>query len=97
MSTFNKIENAKRQIDSLLLKNPNYQLLQSIHNQLLFIIGDFDENGKILKKNKKNDVEKLILGVQAIRELDTSFPELSDLLCDIDFEYKGEYGISNLP
>lgn len=71
--------------------------IESIKNQLDFIKNDLEKSQPDILIASKADVQRIILGVQAVREIEPLNEELADLLCDIDYEYKKLYGISILP
>ncbi len=87
------IAQAKSLVDVLLQVDPDFPLWISIKNQLDFIENDFDENGVFKKSADMERVKKIILGVQSIREVEPGNPQLSDLLCEIDYQYKKLYGL----
>lgn len=93
MNIFLKIQKAEDILRKLEKENPDFNLWHSISAQLNFILDDFDSNGNLKKEADKERVKELILGVQAIREIEPGNPELADLLCDIDYEYKKAYGL----
>ena len=66
---------------------------RSIKNQLDFIEGDFEVSGSFKSNSNIEMVRNIILGVQSIREVEQGNPELSDLLCEIDYQYKKLYGL----
>jgi hypothetical protein len=82
---------AKALIADLLLENPDFGLWKSISAQLEFIADDFDEDGNFKNSANVENVKKIILGLQSIREIEPGNPELSDLLCEIDYQYKKLY------
>ncbi|HFB65138.1 MAG TPA: hypothetical protein ENJ60_06315 [Aeromonadales bacterium] len=94
MNILLKTKKAKDILAKLEKENPDYNLWHSISSQLNFIIDDFDAYGNQKKEADKKRVKEIIMGVQAIREIDSGNPELADMLCEIDYEYKKSYGIS---
>ncbi|MGR8929557.1 MAG: immunity protein Tsi6 family protein [Gammaproteobacteria bacterium] len=88
------VKKAKETVYTLLEENPDFDLWKSIYAQLDFILSDFDSTGKHKRMANKDRVREIILGVQAIREIEAGNPELADLLCNIDYEYKKYYGVS---
>ena len=93
MNTFLKAQKAKDILTELEKENPGFNLWTSISAQLNFILNDFDSSGNHKKDANKNRVDELILGVQSIREIEPGNPELSELLCDINYEYKKLYDL----
>ena len=93
MSAFLKTKEAKGIITRLEKENPDYNLWHSISSQLDFIINDFDIHGNPKRTADKESVKEIIIGVQAIREIDAGNPELAELLCDVDYEFKKLYGL----
>lgn len=87
------IMKARSLIDVLVQENPGFPLWNSINAQLGFIENDFDAEGNFRKNADVEMVKKIILGVQSIREIEPGNPELSDLLCEIDYQYKKSYGL----
>ncbi|EIK42930.1 hypothetical protein O59_001211 [Cellvibrio sp. BR] len=87
------IAQAQSLVDALLQENPDFPLWRSIKNQLDFIESDFEVSGSFKKKSDLEMVKRIILGVQSIREVEPGNPELSDLLCEIDYQYKKLYGL----
>ena len=75
-------------------ENPDYNLWRSISSQLKFILDDFDLSGNHKKEADTERVKEIIMGIQAIREIDAGNPELADILCEIDYEYKKLYGLT---
>jgi hypothetical protein len=71
--------------------------MESIKNQLSFIKDDLEQSQPFALKADRADVQRIILGVQAVREIESQNEELADLLCDIDYGYKQLYGISIMP
>ncbi len=94
MNTLLKAKKAKNILSKLEKENPDYNLWQSISSQLSYILNDFDSSGNHKKEAVKERVQEIIMGVQAIREIDAGNPELADLLCEIDYEYKKLYGLT---
>lgn len=88
---YEKLVKAKKAIEALLSDSPSYQLWRSIEVQINFILSDFSSSGVFLKKTNTGRVNQIILGLQAIREIETSHSEFADLLCQIDCEYKELY------
>ncbi len=74
-----------------LANTPEDNLMQSILAQLRFIEKDLTKGVPEKDHSKRNEI---IIGIQSIRELDDSFPELANLLCEIDYEYKTLYGLN---
>ena len=72
------------------------ETMQSIIKQLDFIKNDLEISQSGILKASKVDVQRIILGVQAVREIESQNEKLADLLCDIDYEYKKLHGISIL-
>ncbi|MGI9283267.1 MAG: immunity protein Tsi6 family protein [Endozoicomonas sp.] len=93
MNLFNDINSALAEVQQQRIENPDYSLWKSIEAQLRFMLNDFDDKGKCRKSANLERVDAIIIGVQAIRELDTGNPQLSDLLCNIDYNYKKIYHI----
>lgn len=89
-----KIEDASQIIKKRFPSSRLNETLESINNQLDFIKSDLEKSQPFIPQAKKADVERIILGVQAVREIESQNEELADLLCDIDYEYKKLYGIS---
>ena len=94
MNTLLKTKEAKNIIAKLEEENPDYNLWHSISSQLNFILNDFDSSGNHKKEANTSRVKEIIMGVQAIREIDAGNPELAELLCEIDYEYKKLYGLA---
>ena len=92
-SIYSNTLNAKSKITDLTQENNSFPLWNSILAQLNFIENDFEPNGNCKNSANKEKVSKIILGVQAIREIEPGNPELADLLCKIDYEYKKHYGL----
>jgi hypothetical protein len=90
----NKIEQASQIIRKQLPSSKLTGTMESIKNQLGFIKNDLEQPQPFTPKADKADVQRIILGVQAVREIESQNEELADLLCDIDYEYKKLYGIS---
>jgi hypothetical protein len=88
-----KINAARIIADEIYKKSQNFPIINSIKYQLDFIADDFDCSGNFKFTAAKENVERLILGVQAVREIEPIYPEFADLLCEIDYEYKCLYGI----
>ncbi len=88
-------KNAKNILGKLEKENPGFNLWHSISSQLNFILDDFDSSGNHKKQASKERVKEIIIGIQAIREIDAGNPELADLLCEIDYEYKKLYGLNS--
>jgi hypothetical protein len=98
LETMNIILNtnkAKDVLAKLEKENPDFNLWHSISSQLNFILDDFDSSGNHKKQASKERVKEIIIGVQAIREIDAGNPKLADLLCEIDYEYKKLYGLNS--
>jgi hypothetical protein len=91
-----KIEEASQIMYSQLPGMKLSETMGSITKQLDFIKNDLERSKPDLLKANKEDVQRIILGVQAIREIEPQNEELADLLCDIDYEYKKLHGISNM-
>jgi hypothetical protein len=91
---FLEVSKAKKIVLVLLQENPSYNLWMSVAAQLDFIFQDFDDDGVFLKSAKLERVSDLILGLQAVREIEAGNPELADLLCEIEYSYKMQYGIA---
>ncbi|UUA74888.1 immunity protein Tsi6 family protein [Cellvibrio sp. QJXJ] len=87
------MDKAQSIVDALLQKNPDFPLWRSIKNQLDFIESDFEVSGSFKSNSNIEMVRNIILGVQSIREVEQGNPELSDLLCEIDYQYKKLYGL----
>ena len=94
MNIFLKTKKAKDVLSKLEKENPDYNLWRSISSQLNFILDDFDSSGNHKKEADKERVKEIIMGIQAIREIDAGNPELADILCEIDYEYKKSYGLT---
>jgi len=94
MNTLLKAKKAKNILSQLEKQNPDYNLWKSISSQLNFVLNDFDSSGNHKKEAVKERVKEIIMGIQAIREIDAGNPELADLLCEIDYEYKKSYGLT---
>ena len=90
---YKQLLNAKNIIALLEQENPTYGLWNSIAAQLEFIAQDFDSLGNFKHSADEQRVKDIILGVQAIREIDASQPDFADLLCEIDYQYKKLYNI----
>lgn len=84
------LETAKK-IAKLRRQAPDFQLWKSIEEQLNFIISDFSMAGGFLHQAKEERVSQIIMGLQAVRELEATDPALADLLCEINYEYKALY------
>ena len=93
MNAYKNAIQAKKIVSSLRSDNPDHNLWISVENQLNFILNDFDRLGNFKKSADKEKVSKIILGVQAVREIDAGDEKLADLLCEIDYEYKSLYSI----
>ena len=89
----NKIEKASRIIKKQFSDQGLSGTIASIVSQLDFIKNDMKNSGPDGPSAKKQDVERIILGLQAIREIESQNEELSDMLCDIDYAYKKLHGI----
>lgn len=61
--------------------------------QLDFIFRDYDSEGICLGAASLDRVSQIILGLQAVREIEPGNPEFEKLLCEIDFFYKRQYGL----
>lgn len=96
INIFKEASITKLTVTGLLTENPGHPLWKSIAVQLDFILQDFDDNGACLKSAPKSRVSELIIGVQAVREIEMEFPDLADALCNIDHAYKTQYGIQIL-
>jgi hypothetical protein len=94
MDILKRIEEASQIIKKQFPSSKLTETMESIRNQLVFIKNDLEKSQPFTPKANKADVERIILGVQAIREIEAQNEELADLLCDIDYEYKKLYGIS---
>jgi hypothetical protein len=90
---FNKTVSAEKIITQLRNQAPEIQLWKSIEAQLNFIISDFSINGDFLHQANTERVSQIIIGLQAVREIESTDPELADALCEIDYEYKDLYAI----
>ena len=88
---FNKTLNAVKIIAGLRIQAPEFQLWKSIEEQLNFIISDFSIAGKFLHQANTERVNQIIIGMQTVREIESTDPALADLLCEIDYEYKTLY------
>lgn len=93
MNIFLKATKAKLEIESLKIESPGYKLWDSILSQINFILDDFDKVGGFKNKASVDRVKQIILGVQAIREIEPGNMSLADLLCEIDYEYKKLYNL----
>ncbi len=93
MDIFSYTKKARLILTDLERENPKYLLRKSISAQLDFILDDFNSAGEPKKAADKESVKKIILGVQAVREIEVGNPKLADLLCEIDYEYKKLYGL----
>jgi len=93
MNLFESTQAANKEVSKLIAENPDFALWQSLYNQIGFIQQDFDEKGVFKKRAELERVSELILGIQAVREVEANNPELAELLCDIDYEYKSLYGL----
>lgn len=91
MNIFINAKKAKSIVSDFEQENPDFGLWKSISAQLDFILDDFDASGNFKKSSDMERVKKIILGVQAIREIEAGNPELADLLCEIDYHYKKLY------
>lgn len=89
----NKTLNATKKITRLRKQAPEFQLWKSIEAQLNFIICDFSMAGDFLHQADVERVSQIIIGLQAVREIESTDPALADLLCEIDYEYKTLYVI----
>lgn len=92
---FSKAISAKNTISKIRSQAPDFQLWKSIEAQLNFIISDFSDSGVFLNQADKDRVSQIIMGLQAVREIESSDPQLADLLCEIDYEYKSFYSIGS--
>jgi hypothetical protein len=88
---FNKTLNAVKIIAELRNQAPELQHWTSIEAQLNFIISDFSIAGNFLNQANAERVTKIIIGIQAVREIESTDPALAALLCEIDYEYKTLY------
>jgi GTP1/Obg family GTP-binding protein len=91
---FNKVEKASAIINNRFSTKKLSTTMESITKQLEFIKKDLENLQHGISKASKEDVQRIIIGVQAIREIESQSEELADLLCDIDYEYKKLHGIS---
>lgn len=89
-----KIKKVEKIIVDLVANDPDFLLWKSILSQILYIVSDFDGFGICKKLADIEDVKKIILGLQAVREIESGNPDFADLLCDMDYEYKSIYGVS---
>lgn len=96
MNIFKNSKKANDILSKLKIDNPDFRLWDSLHNQIEFILSDFDTIGNFKKSARTEDVKKIIIGVQAIREIEQGNPSLADLLCEIDYEYKKAYGLNKI-
>lgn len=87
----NKALGAVKVIARLRNQAPDFQLWRSIEAQLNFIVSDFSSLGDFLHQANEEQVSQIIMGLQAVRELEATDPALADLLCEIDYEYKALY------
>ncbi|GAB1261917.1 immunity protein Tsi6 family protein [Aurantivibrio plasticivorans] len=92
MNLHDFIKSTRAEIEHLNQSTPRYQLMLSISAQLDFILKDLNKDGTIKNLASENDVERIVMGTQAVRELEPSFPDLSDRICKIAYEYKRHYG-----
>ena len=92
-----KIEKASQIINKQFPTSKLSKTMESITNQLSFIKNDLEKSQPYTPNENKSDVQRVILGVQAVREIESQNEELSELLCDIDYEYKKLNGVSILP
>jgi len=95
MNVFLKAKKAKLEIDDLRNESPSYNLWSSISSQLDFILDDFDTSGGFKNQAAVERVKQIIIGVQAVREIEPRNMQLADLLCGIDYEYKKLYSLVN--
>jgi len=89
----NKTRNTATIITKLKTQSPEHQLWKSIEAQLNFIISDFSIGGDFLHQADAERVSQIIIGLQAVREIESTDPSLADALCEIDYEYKALYKI----
>ncbi len=92
-SIYENTIDAKSKIIDLIKENGAFPLWNSILAQLNFIEDDLSPDGNIKSSAELEEVKKIILGVQAIREIEPGNSELADLLCKIDYDYKKYYGL----
>jgi RNA recognition motif-containing protein len=89
-----KIDDASQIIKKQFSSSKLNETMKSITNQLDFIKNDLEKSKPYTPTANRKDVERIIIGLQAVREVESQNEELADLLCDIDYEYKKLYGIS---
>ena len=91
MKILTDVDNALKIVENNLANMPEDNLMQSILAQLKFIKKDLSCGIPGSDNSRRNEI---IIGLQAVRELETSFPEFSDLLCEIDYDYKSLFGLN---
>lgn len=91
MNIFLNAKKAKLEIETLLKQNPSFNLWSSINAQLVYVLNDFDVSGNFKGCAEKERVSQIVMGVQAVREIESQNAPLADLLFEIDYEYKKLY------
>jgi len=67
--------------DERILRSPDFDVYRSIRAQLAFIQGHLIERTPI----EEHDRERLILGVLAAREFETSDPDYADVMFEVSY------------
>ena len=75
------VERGLRMTDERILQSPEFQVYRSIRAQLAFVQGHLIERTAIAEEDR----ERLILGVLAAREFETSDPDYADVLFDVSY------------
>jgi Tsi6 len=75
------VERGLRMTDERILLSPGFDLYHSIRAQLAFIQGHLIDRSPIAEEDR----QRLILGVLAAREFETSDPDYADVLFDVSY------------
>jgi hypothetical protein len=67
--------------DERILQSPDFQIYRSIRAQLQFIQGHLVDRTPIAEEDR----QRLILGVLAAREFETSDPDYADVLFEVSY------------
>jgi Tsi6 len=78
------VEKGLRLIDGRLDVSPEYGMYHSIRAQLQFIQRTIVAGAK----PTDDEVDRLTLGIYAARELETTDPELADVLFEVEYLFK---------
>lgn len=75
------VERGLRMTDERILQSPEGQVYRSIRAQLAFVQGHLIDRTPIAEEDR----QRLILGVLAAREFETTDPDFADVLFDVSY------------